>query len=144
VANQLNEWRNDRWSNTLENLDPGDQSLWRMTRRVKRIYTPSSPLVTPGGLALSDSEKAEALADSLEAQFQPINHPPVPVFIEVVNEAMRACSFDTAREPKLTNPTEVQDAILGLKFGNAAGPDGRHSHVLSASVARQISGDILQ
>ena len=36
-----------------------------------RIPTPAPPLVTPGGLALSDSEKAEALADSLEAQFQP-------------------------------------------------------------------------
>ena len=31
-----------------------------------------SPLVTPGGLALSDSEKAEALADNLETQFQPV------------------------------------------------------------------------
>jgi hypothetical protein len=29
--------------------------------------TPSSPLLVPGGLTLSDSEKAEALADSLEA-----------------------------------------------------------------------------
>ena len=28
-----------------------------------------SPLVTPGEIALSDSEKAEALADNLEAQF---------------------------------------------------------------------------
>ena len=28
-----------------------------------------SPLVTPGGIALSDFEKAEALADNLEIQF---------------------------------------------------------------------------
>jgi hypothetical protein len=74
---QLNEWRNDRWSNTLESLDPKDQSLWKMTRRVMRIPTPSPPLVTPGGLALFDSEKAEALADSLEAQFKPVNNPSV-------------------------------------------------------------------
>jgi hypothetical protein len=77
VTIQLNEWRNDRWSNTLESLDPKDQSLWKMTRRVMRI---------------SDSEKAEALADSLEAQFQPVNDPSVPAVIEVVNEAMRAYS----------------------------------------------------
>jgi len=69
VTTQLNEWRNDRWSNTLESLDSEDQSLWKMTSRVMRIPTPSPPLVTPGGLALSDFEKAEAFADSLEAQF---------------------------------------------------------------------------
>jgi len=64
VTTHLNEWRNDRWSDTLESLDPDDQSLRKMSRRVMRIPTPSPPLVTPGGLALSDSEKAEALADS--------------------------------------------------------------------------------
>jgi len=89
VTNQLNKWRNDRWSNTRESLDPEDQSLWKMTRRVMRIPTPSPPLVTPEGLALSDSEKAEALADSLEAQFQPLNDPSVPAIIVVVNEARR-------------------------------------------------------
>ena len=35
-------------------------------------YSVSPPLVTPGGIALSDSEKAEAFADNLETQFQPI------------------------------------------------------------------------
>jgi hypothetical protein len=43
-----------------------------------------------GGLALSDSEKAEALADSLEAQFQPVKDPSSTAVTEVVNEAMRA------------------------------------------------------
>jgi hypothetical protein len=27
VTNQLKEWRKDQWSNTLENLDPENQSL---------------------------------------------------------------------------------------------------------------------
>jgi hypothetical protein len=124
VTDQLNEWRNDRWSTTLESLDPDDQSLWKMTRRVMRIRTPSRPLVTPGGLALSDSEKAEALTDSLEAQFQPVNDPSVPAIIGEVNEAMRAYSLTPASEPQLTTPTEVQDAIRGLKVGKAPGPDG--------------------
>jgi hypothetical protein len=69
VTNQLSVWRNNQWSSTLESFDPEDQSFWKMTRWVTRIPTPSAPLVTPVGLALSDSEKAEALADSLEAQF---------------------------------------------------------------------------
>jgi hypothetical protein len=68
LTRRLNEWRNDQWSATLESLDPEDQSLWRMTKRMMRVPTPSPP-GHPGGIALSDSEKAAALADSLETQF---------------------------------------------------------------------------
>jgi hypothetical protein len=89
-----------------------------------RIPTPSPPLVTPGGIGLSDSEKAEALADSLKAQFQLVSNPSVPAVIEVVNEAVRAYSYAPASKPKLTNPTEVQDAIRGFNGGKAPGPDG--------------------
>jgi hypothetical protein len=67
VTWQLNEWRNHQWSDALESLDSEDQSLWKTTKRVMRVPTPSPPLQVPGGLALSDSEKTEALADSLEA-----------------------------------------------------------------------------
>jgi len=48
----------------------------------KREFLLRLPLVTPGEIALSDSEKAEALADNLA----PVN------------------------KPKLTNPEEVQEA----------------------------------
>ena len=40
-----------------------------------------STLVTPVGIALSDSEKAEALADTLETQFQPVADPSVPAVL---------------------------------------------------------------
>ena len=79
VTRGLNEWRNDQWAATLEFLHYEDQSLWRMT---KREFLLRLPLVTPGEIALSDSEKAEALADNLA----PVN------------------------KPKLTNPEEVQEA----------------------------------
>jgi hypothetical protein len=87
-------------------------------------------------LALSDSKK---VAESLEAQFQPVNDPSVPAVIEVVNEAMRAYSFVPASESKLTNPTEVQDAIRGLKVGKAPGPDGIPNRVLKHLPLRAFS-----
>jgi len=74
----------------MESLDPEDQSLWRMTKRVMRVPTPSPPLVTPGGIALSDSEKAEAITDNLEAQFQPVTDPSVPAVIETVDVSLRS------------------------------------------------------
>ena len=88
VTRRLNEWRNDQWSAMLESLDPEVQSLWRMTKRVMRVPTPSPPLVTPWGIALSSSEKAQALADNQKAHFQSVTDPSVPAFLETVDVAL--------------------------------------------------------
>jgi hypothetical protein len=42
----------------------------------------------------------------------------------VVNEAMRAYEYAPANEPKLTIPSEVLEAIKGLKVGKAPSPNG--------------------
>jgi hypothetical protein len=75
VTKRLNEWRNDQWNATLESGRPvaveddqtGDESSYFV-----------SPPVTPGGVALSDSEKADALGESLETEFQPVTDPSIP------------------------------------------------------------------
>ena len=52
-----------------------------------RFPTPSPP-GNPGGIALSESEKVEALADNLETQFQQVTDPSVPAVIEMVDVAL--------------------------------------------------------
>jgi hypothetical protein len=138
-VNRLQRWRNDQWSATLESVDPEDQSLWRMPKRVMRVPTPSSPLVTPGGIALSDLEKAEALADSLETQFQPVTDPSAPAVIEMVDVALRSYLLTPASQPKLTNPEEVQEAIRGLKVSKAPGPNGLPNRALKHLPQRAVS-----
>jgi hypothetical protein len=113
----------------LESLDSAEQSLWKLPKRVMRVPTPSSPLLVPGGLALSDSKKAEALADSLEAQFQPMNDPWSPAVIEAVDEEMRAYEYAPASEPKLTSPSEVQ----GAQGWRGSGPEWRPEQGAEAS-----------
>ena len=75
-----------------------------MTKRVMRVPTPSPPLVTTGGIALSDSEKAEALADSLEGQFQPVTVPSVSAVIEMVDVALESYLQTPASEHKVDHP----------------------------------------
>jgi hypothetical protein len=58
-----------------------------MTKRMMRVPTPS-PHGHPGGIALSDAEKAEDLADTLESQFQPVADHSVPAVIETVEAAL--------------------------------------------------------
>jgi len=65
VTRRLIEWRKDQWGATLFSLDPEDQSLCRITKRVMRFPTPSTP-GHPRGFALANSEKAEAFADNME------------------------------------------------------------------------------
>jgi hypothetical protein len=74
--------------------------------------------------------KAEALADSLESQFQPVSEPSDPAVIEKVDEALQAYSYAPASEPKLTNPMEVQDVIRRLKIGKAPGHNGLPNRAL--------------
>jgi hypothetical protein len=85
----------------VEDDETGDKSSYSV-----------SPLATPGGIALSESEKAEALADSLETQFQPLTDPSTPAVIEMVDVALRSYLLTPASEPKLTKPEEVQETIM--------------------------------
>jgi hypothetical protein len=123
VTSRLYEWRNDRWGATLESVNPEDQSLWRMTKWVMRIPTPSPPGHS-GGIALSVSEMAEAQADNLEVQFQPVTVHSVPAVIEIVDVALESNFQTLTSEPNLTDPEEILEVIRGLKLGKAPGPNG--------------------
>jgi hypothetical protein len=81
-------------------------------------------VVTPGGTALSDSEKVVALADNLVAQFQPVIDPPDLAVIQTVDFVLRAYSYAPLSEPTLTNPIEAHESIRGLIVGKAPGPNG--------------------
>jgi hypothetical protein len=98
-----------------------------------------SPLVTPGGIALSDSEKVEALADNLETQFQPVIDPSVPAVIETVNVGLRSYFMAPVSELKLTNPEEVPEAIRGLRVDKAPGPNGIPNRALKHLPQRAVS-----
>ena len=93
----------------------------------------------PGGIALSDSEKAEALAETLEGQFQPVTDPSVPVGIKTVDVALRFYFMTPASEPKLTNPEEVQETIRDLKVSKAPGPNGIPNKALKHLSQRAVS-----
>jgi len=110
-----------------------------MTKGVMRVPTPSPPLVTPGDIALFDSEKAEALADNLKAPSQPVTDPSIPAVIEKVDVALRSYLMIHAREPKLTNREKVQEAIRGLKVSKAPGPNGVPNRALNHLPKRAVS-----
>jgi hypothetical protein len=99
----------------------------------------SSTLSKDVRIALSDSEKTKALADSLEAQFQPVNDLSDPAVIGMVNEAMREYEYAPASKPELTSPSEVLQVIRGLNVGKAPGSNGISNRVLRYLPGRAIT-----
>jgi hypothetical protein len=84
-----------------------------------RVTTPTPPLDTAAeDTSLSDSEKDEALTESLEAQIQTVTDPSDPAYIARVGVALRAYSYASAREPILTYP---ENAIQGIKVSKSPG-----------------------
>jgi hypothetical protein len=57
----------------------------------------------------------------------------------MVNKAMRAYEYAPASEPKLTSPSEVQQAIMDLKVSKAPGPYGIPNRVLRHLPKREIT-----
>ena len=82
-----------------------------------RVPTPS---LRP---ALSGSEKAEAIAESLETRFQQMTGP-IPEVIEKVGVALKSYFMNPSSEPKLNIPDEVQEAIRAHRVSKAPGPNG--------------------
>ena len=101
------KWRNDKRSATFESHYPEDQSLSRMTNTVMSVPN-SSPLGTPRGIALSDSEKAKALSDYLETQFQLVTDPSVPAVIGKGDVGLKSYFLSPANDSKLTSPEAFQ------------------------------------
>jgi hypothetical protein len=56
-------------------------------------FDSSIPFQVPARLFLSNSEKAEALTDSFEAQFQPVPDPLEPAVTEMISGAMQAYRY---------------------------------------------------
>ena len=102
VTCQVNEWRNGQWSVTLESPDPENQSCGKWLNRWWEFPLHHPPLITLGGIALSDSEEADILADSLVAQFQLVNDPSEPAVIQKVDEMLRAYFLTPDSKNKLT------------------------------------------
>jgi hypothetical protein len=68
-----------------------------------------------------------------------MNIPSDPALIEMDNEAMRTYEYTPATEQELASPSQVQQAIRGLKVGKAPGPNGIPKRVLRHLPKRAIT-----
>ncbi|KAL1129704.1 hypothetical protein AAG570_012648 [Ranatra chinensis] len=68
VRSRISQWRSNKWDELLRNVSPQDNSLWKLTRRLSRQGSWTTPtLRTETTTATTDLEKAELLAQHFAA-----------------------------------------------------------------------------
>lgn len=136
-ANQLNNQvkvelehiRNENWSQKIESLNHDTQSYWKMTKILtkKKFQTKIPPLNYNGKAAITNIEKAEVFAESLQNQFtinkpNPENQKLFDKINSYVLSFKKHCNNN--RKPlDPTSPEEINDIIKKLSVKKAPGPD---------------------
>ncbi|GFU63041.1 probable RNA-directed DNA polymerase from transposon X-element [Trichonephila clavipes] len=70
IKRKVGLYRQQLWEEHLTSLDAEDGSLWGTARAFRKKGHPISALNGPNGVALSDTNKTDLIAKSLESQFQ--------------------------------------------------------------------------
>lgn len=89
LKNLLQAKSKAQWNNFTNSLTPDDNSIWKIAKKFKSNFTPTPPIkIDHGcGYACTDEEKAEAIAKSLEQQFQlnEIYNPEIEMEVNTTN-----------------------------------------------------------
>ncbi|GFS91673.1 probable RNA-directed DNA polymerase from transposon X-element, partial [Trichonephila clavipes] len=124
IKKEIETHKNRTWKDLLLTLNPQDNSLYNLHRKITKRAAVIPPLHGPGGMAYSDFEKAEAFKDTLEVTFQENVEPYSDDKIEEVENVVGNYfdNFTTLTLP-LPSPNEVRGIIKKLQNRKAAGPD---------------------
>ncbi|GFX26997.1 uncharacterized protein TNCV_802971 [Trichonephila clavipes] len=70
IKRKMYHYRQQAWEDNLSTLNAEDNSLWGIAKALRKKTSPISALNGLTGIALSDTNKTEVIAQSLESQFQ--------------------------------------------------------------------------
>ncbi|GFX63089.1 probable RNA-directed DNA polymerase from transposon X-element [Trichonephila clavipes] len=128
---KIKAFQNKIWEDELRALDPDDGSLWEMSKELRKKKSPVYALNGQGGIAHTDSDKAEVIACSLEKQFQEnnITHSSDSIVNRVVeNYFLNENNFDAPLSPPM--PSEVLNYIKKAQIRRAPGREGITNKIL--------------
>ncbi|GFT32205.1 RNA-directed DNA polymerase from mobile element jockey [Trichonephila clavipes] len=131
IHRKVKAFQNKIWEDELRALDPDDGSLWEMSKELRKKKSPVYALNGQGGIAHTDSDKAEVIACSLEKQFQEnnITHTSDYLINRVVeNYFLNENNFDAPSPPPM--PSEVLNYIKKAQIKRAPGREGITNKIL--------------
>jgi hypothetical protein len=124
----IKEHKNEQWTQTLEKLKPTDNSLWVMTKALKKTRKPIPALTHDNKTLITDSEKTEAIAEAFERVHNTDvnNHTQEQAtIITTVQEYLQNehITDQNTFTKILTTPHEIKQIIKTLPNNKAPGPD---------------------
>lgn len=124
IKSKINRCLNQKWEKTLQEVKPGDRTLWRITKSFKNP-TQTIPTITKNNLTyLTDKEKADIISETLENTQK--NNEPSRIENDVtktINEYLDNHPYPDPNTIQLTNPLELKILIKKLPNNKAPGPD---------------------
>ncbi|GFV32751.1 uncharacterized protein TNCV_3312321 [Trichonephila clavipes] len=114
------------WEDNLSTLNAEDNSLWGIAKAFRKKTSPISALNGPTGIALSDTNKTEVIAHSLEKQFHlnDIHNPRKDEIITSVVDAYMDSNINNTDIIPPTLPSEIIQIIKRLKSKSVRGEMG--------------------
>ncbi|GFT46861.1 probable RNA-directed DNA polymerase from transposon X-element [Trichonephila clavipes] len=126
IKRKIYHYRQQAWEDNLLTLNAEDNSLWGIAKAFRKKASPISALNGPTGIALSDTNKTEVIAQSLESQFQ-LNDIHNPHKDEVITSVVDAYLDSNTNNNDLippTLPSEIIQIIKKIKIKKCPGRDG--------------------
>lgn len=125
IKKKIQKLKTERWEEKIESLTTEDNSLWQMSKTLRRDKTSSRPIHGELGLVYLEKDKAEAHADHLEKAFTENSDPSDEDFEEVVRKELK--SFFRNNPPSTgippTTTIEINSIIKKLNIKKAPGQD---------------------
>ncbi|GBP59998.1 Probable RNA-directed DNA polymerase from transposon BS [Eumeta japonica] len=127
VKARVREFRNESWSDLMEEIKPSHKAFWAVTKALKTEgYTPIPPLKKPdNSVAIDDAEIAECLADSIETQCSHASPPhDIAHISRIEEEVLQKTSLEPKDDLAPVSLSEVQTLVKSLNTRKAPGLDG--------------------
>lgn len=131
IKSKIQEFRNNTWNTKLRNLDPQDNSLWKMSKLLRKKYEPMPPFKDNLKTYFTDREKADLLVN----HFEKVHRIEESSLTEQkkIESIIRQKLANTVKIPSqdlkwlLTTPGEVLAEIKKLSVNKAPGSDEIHN-----------------
>lgn len=120
----LKEHHQDQWDYKLKTIQNEKNGIWKLIKTMKSSKQPVPPLQGRNGLAFSKEEKAEILAESIEAQCSPNNHLGNHEIEQTVIQSTALLDEQPAEPIQHATYAELTNIIKKLKIRKAPGLDG--------------------
>ena len=136
----VQELKAEGWRRKLASLEFSDGTLWRMAKSLRRQRNVIPPLRGAGGIAYSDDDKADALAEGFATSHALTSNMHDARTEKTVQDSLDAIAAGVRNIQSVTlvRPSEVQRIIAKMPSRKAPGPDSISNTLLKHLPARAI------